>query len=172
MLDEGVHMRDFVGRDLHQWPDQRRICGDITQPPTVHRIGFGKGAHGDGAFLHARQGCDRYVLRAVVGDFFVDLIREDQQIVFLRKISDDLQFTTAIDAARGITGIDQGNHARRGRDMWLYQGPIDGKTIRSIQGRDGHTGAGQFCLADVLGVVGCKQEAFVTVLQERHEGGE
>ncbi len=93
---------------------------DPADLPTGEREGLAPGADRDRAVAHARQCRERDVF-AVVDEMLVDLVGDDDEIVFLRDLGDERQLLAAEDLARRVVGrVEQQQlGARRDRGAQL-----------------------------------------------------
>nr|WP_229583254.1 hypothetical protein [Paracoccus sp. S-4012] len=74
VLDEGVKVGHFLGRDLQQGRDHRRIGGEIVDPLAIHGPGLGEGETADRPLAHSRQRRDRDAAVTIEDDFLIDLV--------------------------------------------------------------------------------------------------
>ena len=79
-----------------------RVGGHVAEPPAGHAERLAESRHHDGPLAHAVQRRQADVLRAVVDEVLVDLIGEDKQIVFSRRVGNRLQLRAGKDLAAGI----------------------------------------------------------------------
>ena len=92
-----------------------------------HAVGFGEAVEGDGQQVGG-EGGDVVVHRAVVEDFVVDFVGENNQAVFARQLGDFKQDFFAVHRAGGIVGIDDDDGFGFRRDFGFHVGKV-GKPV-------------------------------------------
>ena len=131
---------------------------------------FGKSVEEDGALAHARIREDAGVFPAVVEKFGVDLIADDDEVVFDGEAGDFLQFLRRFDGAGGIGGEIQHEDFRLVRERRFDIAGHEGEVVFRAGGDGdgnpvGHGDAG--VVGDVAGLV---VDDFVARVEEGAEG--
>ena len=77
--------------------------GDISEPPTRHRVGFAESVNRDRQIVSLlRERRDADVFRIVINQFFVDLVGQDVDVFLRRDLNDRFQFLAAVDGTARI----------------------------------------------------------------------
>ena len=110
--------------DLHHGVDDLRRSAGISHTEPGHGVPFGKAAQKERSFLHARKGSNR-VWRALVGKLRIDLIGNDDKIVFHGYFRNFGRLLLIEDGPRGVAGKVQK------KDFCLFRNSLF--QIRGIQ---------------------------------------
>ena len=147
----------------------RLVGNDIAQTPAGDRIGFGKGRTHNGSFPHAGQGGNICVLVRLVNNMLVNLIGDDDHIVFDGEIGDELQFIPCENSAGGIGGVAE-DHAFRFRigKCGFQLCAVKGK-LRRIERNENGFNIIENALHRVVFKVGGEDHHFVACVRDRHQ---
>ena len=74
--------------------DERRRRAGVADAEPGHGPAFGKSMQEYGPLAHPRKRGDRHMLRAIVGQFSVDFVREDDEVMLLAEGGDRLKCFT------------------------------------------------------------------------------
>ena len=137
---------------------------DGTDAPAGHHVVFREAVECDGALFHAGQGTHGGV-EALIEIRRVNFIRSDDQVIFLRDLSQNLQRITAIGHAGGIRGIIENNGlcARRNGGTQALGG--DRVVLLLVCWYFHAHAAGQFDLAAIHGKIRRKDDHLITGVQ-------
>ncbi len=111
VLGKRVGVGGRVVLDLFDRLGQRFGRGGVAETPTGHRIGLGEAVDGDGEVVEfvAERG-DGDMLGLAVNEFFVDFIREDDDLLFQRDIAQGAEFVFGVDGTGRIAGGVEDDH--------------------------------------------------------------
>ena len=144
-------------------------CG-VADAPARHRVGLGHAVDDDGALLKlGAERCDGHMLRAVVDQVLVNLVRDDGQVMADGDVSDGLQLLTGVDEAVGVVGGVEHDGARAVGDggLDLLGRELEAVFLLRLHGH-GHAARHD----DQLGVadpVGAGDDHLVALVQQRLE---
>ncbi len=145
----------------------------IADAPARHGIGLGHAVDDDGALLDlGAERSDGDVLRAVVDQEFVNLVRDDGKILFDRQIANRLQLLAGEHESVGVVGgiDDDGAGLVRHRRAEIVDGGLEVVFLPALHDhRHAARHPHDFGIADP---VGAGDDDLVALLQQRLEGVE
>ena len=128
LLGNGVGAGGGLALDCDDALGDIASCGGITDAPAGHGIGLGKAVDGDGSIPDfGGDGSDAEVSGLIVDQLFIDLIRDDEKVVFLCQSGQMAQAFLTVNCAGGIVGRTDHNGLCAGGD-----GLLDGLQIQRI----------------------------------------
>ena len=125
--------------NLRHGRDERGRAERIADAPARHGVRFREAVEEQRALLHARERRERDVRLAAVREVAVNFIRDDDEVVLLRKLRDGEEILARHDRARRVVRVADEQHFRLFRQMLLELGGSDAKFVLELRRhRDGH----------------------------------
>ena len=147
--------------------------GGVSNAPAGHGVGLGHAVDGDGARLDlVAQGGDGDVLRAVIDKVFVDLVRDDVEVVLDGEPADVLKLLAGVDKAVGVVGGVQDDGARPACDGGLDLAGQELKAVLLPRLHDDGNAARHAHQLRVAHPEGTRHDDLVPLVQQRLEGVE
>ena len=130
-----------------------------------HAVGFGEAVEGVGQQVGG-EGGDVVVYRAVVEDFVVDFVGENNQAVLARQLGDFEQDFFAVHRAGGVVGVDDDDGFGFGRDFGFHVGKVGKPVVFFVAQIMAHRAARQGGGSRPQRIVGRGNQDFVAVVQK------
>ena len=165
--DAGAEHRVLV--DAHHGLDEFGRTAGVADAEAGHGVSLGKAVQEDGAFGHAGQRGDADML-ALEGEFRIDLVGEDDEVVAADDVGDIQEFVAGHGAAGGIGGeVEHERLAARGDGAFEGRGG-DGELVFGGAGNGDGDAVGQGDAGAVADVAGFVVDDFVAGIDDSAEG--
>ena len=156
--------------DFHHGLPEGGGGAGVTEAPAGHGEGFGEAVEEDGALTHAGEFDDAFVGAAVVEEFAVNFVGEDEEVVFDSEGGDFFEFLRGHDATGGIGGEVENEDAGIGSDDFFDVLSQDGELIFLAGIDDDRHAVSHFDAGAVGDVAGFVIDDFIAGVEDGAEG--
>ena len=116
VLGERAGVRGHVALHGIDRAGDRLGSGEVAEAPTGHGVGFAESVDGDGEVVgFGGDRGDAHMLGAVVGEFLVDFIGEDVDVLLGGDFGEGLEFLAGVDRSGRVARRIDDDHLRAGR---------------------------------------------------------
>ena len=142
----------------------------VSYPQAGHGISLGETVDLNHVVLGIGKGKETFMPHPIEDQVFVDLIGDQGDVVLYGQLQDGVQGFFRVDASGGIVGGQHDEDLALGSDDLLDLSWVGNKTFFALQLDEYGFGPGQMGITQIRGVMGEKDNNFVSRIGQSHDG--